>query len=43
MELVDNSRHDVQNFRLSGIWNVLVVVKEDGLKQRRNHVCVHHL
>ena len=43
MKLVDNSSHDVQNFSLPSVRDIPVVVKEDSLEKRRNHLSIDHL
>jgi len=42
MELVDNRRHDVQNFGFACIWHVTVVVDQNGLKEWWDHVGIDH-
>lgn len=43
MKLVNDCSHDIQNLGLSCIGNVSVVVDQNSLKQRRDHISVHHV
>jgi hypothetical protein len=40
---VDDRGNDVQDFSITGIWHVALVVKQDGVKQRWHHAVVDHL
>jgi hypothetical protein len=43
MKLVNDSCHDIQDFRLAGVRNVSVVVQQDGFQKRWNHIGIDHL
>lgn len=42
VKLVDNSCHDVQDLRFTGIRDVAVIINQDCLKKGRHHACIDH-
>lgn len=42
MKFVNDSSHNIQDFCLSGIRDITVIVQKDSLKKWRNHVCIDH-
>lgn len=40
---MDDCRHNIQNLRLSSVWNVSIIVHEDCLQKRGDHAVVNHL
>lgn len=43
VELMNDGRHDIQNFRLTSIRHIAVVVHENRLEKGRDHAIVDHL
>lgn len=43
MELVNDSSHDMQHLGLSSIGHITVVVNQNRLEERRDHVRVDHV
>lgn len=42
MKLVNDCRHNIQDFRFTRIWHIAVIVNENGLEERWNHIGIDH-
>ena len=40
---MDNGCHNIQNFGITGICNIALIIEKDCVEQRRNHIFIDHL